>query len=1151
MSTTLPPHPVSLEQDQARIHSPLARLRKYINSYVALEGAAVAVLFLALWFWVGLVLDYGAFRALLFDWVQATPWGFRAGVLIVIVGALVALLLATVLLRLFREFSDATMALVLERRFPKELGDRLITAVEMADPQAAAAQGYSPALVRETIHEAAERVGRLPIREVFDWSRLVRRGILVGLLTAGTYLLVASGFCAARAARGEPGPLAGIGDFHDVAGIWAERNILLRNTIWPRRAYLEILPWPRASADVPETIELRIPQGTAPPPLRVRAWKYVVADADAAEGWRLLRWSDLTARPELAGHAEVPPLPPTWTPRDASGGLTIDEVKLYLENFPFRRNANAADGEARWQVASAGDESDWRPLLWSDLTKEKLGGIDVAGVPGSWDPKAMPALAASGAGLARSDALAAAARVVLGPQYISLSVDEVEKKLQEAEKAGNPPPPVAAVRQVVDRLNQLATIQDVVERIDETAARRSMRRVLRKLVVPAAVTLTYSSPRSTTTNSMTPIAGHEFNGSFSELKESVTFTARGEDYVTPTRAIVVVERPRLESLESAEERPAYLYYRIPADGDVTDLRGKRQPFEPLRLSVSGEATTADTPAGTFLTLRGTVTKPLRSIRVEVEPRDQKTYVGGQPEQGDERSFLLRLPDVRREQRFKLLFEDTDGVVGERKVTINPKEDVTPRVREFAPDEIIRRGRGNEGFVIAAGCRIPFRGRVLDDHGLGRVRYGCRVLPADFLSEQKIRTLFGVAAAPLLNPTPGSMPLLGTAYLSALLRDLASASAEEAGNEQLFDLPVFAQAVQTNKPGDGRSEIIDRATLLGLLAARQREPYRKLFREFLLTPDRWIDSFAETDEDQANPTRWYKANDARSPLGGDLPLWQLTWRDRDGRDRPIKDPDDTKPQKRFVIEVRLLVEDNYLDGALDARTGRPVPHVSPSGETFTFVVVPENELLSRIAEEEEAKYRELQKAFKPLPENLDRLREVNFALSGGASGVDGNLLNSFVARCDSLAEVLKTSQQDVKGVYATYEKIIREMRVNQVREDVLTKVYRSIYVPLGQVADRQFDRTHDAVIALRRALDVPAQPVAARVADAGPKAAQARKELNDLVSQLNAILAAMEGLSKINELIAELARIEKQEEDLESLVSRIYKKRIEEELKKLD
>jgi hypothetical protein len=55
-------------------------------------------------------------------------------------------------------------------------------------------------------------------------------------------------------------------------------------------------------------------------------------------------------------------------------------------------------------------------------------------------------------------------------------------------------------------------------------------------------------------------------------------------------------------------------------------------------------------------------------------------------------------------------------------------------------------------------------------------------------------------------------------------------------------------------------------------------------------------------------------------------------------------------------------------------------------------------------------------------------------------------------------------------------------------------------------------------------------------------------MNDLVAQMNAILAAMEGLSKINELIAELARIEQREEKLLGLAIRIRKKLIEEALK---
>src|SRR5262249_34918045 len=155
--------------------------------------------------------------------------------------------------------------------------------------------------------------------------------------------------------------------------IWVERNILLRNTIWPRRSYLEILPWPLKEGQDEEEArklepgELRIPQGTAPPALRVRAWKYILADAEAPEGGRLLTWADLTDRPNLASWTTVVALPEAWQPRDPSVGMTVDEVELQLEAFPIR----TGQGEAKWSVASASEESGWRPLMWADLTKEK------------------------------------------------------------------------------------------------------------------------------------------------------------------------------------------------------------------------------------------------------------------------------------------------------------------------------------------------------------------------------------------------------------------------------------------------------------------------------------------------------------------------------------------------------------------------------------------------------------------------------------------------------------------------------------------------------------------------------------------------------------------------------------------------------------
>jgi hypothetical protein len=346
----------NLAEAHQRVRSPLERLRRFIRAYVSLEGAAVVGLYLTLWFWIGMVLDYGVFRLFHFDWVQETAWGVRCGVLVVLLSGLLAAVALTVLTRLFREFRDAALALVLERRYPKILGDRLITAVELADPRKAAEIGYSPAMVQETIHEAAQRVERLKIKEVFDWERLVRRGILIGLLVVGGYLVAVGLFCTANAMQDRGFTTAGFTQFHDVAGIWFERNILLRNVIWPRQAHLEYLETP------PFNGEYRIGRGDRGPTIRVRALKYVIAGAPSkkavesyrswlssrgiggdeqdqlveqfqqkpAEGWRALSWFDLT--PELLG-AAVPDiaLPAEWKPREMGAGLTLDEIELDLD----------------------------------------------------------------------------------------------------------------------------------------------------------------------------------------------------------------------------------------------------------------------------------------------------------------------------------------------------------------------------------------------------------------------------------------------------------------------------------------------------------------------------------------------------------------------------------------------------------------------------------------------------------------------------------------------------------------------------------------------------------------------------------------------------------------------------------------------------
>ena len=167
----------AVETDR-RVRHPLQALRGHIRRYVLLEGSAVAVIYLAICCWAGLALDYGLFRLFAFDWVQelqqltlnpATGAQgnidtiIRVVLLSLFLGGLLVLVVWKLLMRVTREFSDPAIALVLERRFPRELGDRLITAVELADPKVVEQYGYSQALIEHTIADAADRVEKVPV----------------------------------------------------------------------------------------------------------------------------------------------------------------------------------------------------------------------------------------------------------------------------------------------------------------------------------------------------------------------------------------------------------------------------------------------------------------------------------------------------------------------------------------------------------------------------------------------------------------------------------------------------------------------------------------------------------------------------------------------------------------------------------------------------------------------------------------------------------------------------------------------------------------------------------------------------------------------------------------------------------------------------
>ena len=267
----------------ARISNPLVRLRGIIRLFVALDVALFAGLFVVLWFLGWIAFDYGVFKATGIDYALESAWGLRLAFILLMLGILVAY----TALRLYRlvnkDLSYTSLALVLEKRHPELLRDRLITAIELSDLDKAEAQGYSREMVQQTIDEAHDRVGRVNVMGVFRWKRLRSKAIsaaLVLLLAAGA----AFGIHAIATKRFEP-DRAGH-KLADVCSIWAERNLLMKNTPWPRRSHIELVAFP-------ESGELRQGKDAGAPRIRARAFRWVVSDRNRVEGWRPLTVADL------------------------------------------------------------------------------------------------------------------------------------------------------------------------------------------------------------------------------------------------------------------------------------------------------------------------------------------------------------------------------------------------------------------------------------------------------------------------------------------------------------------------------------------------------------------------------------------------------------------------------------------------------------------------------------------------------------------------------------------------------------------------------------------------------------------------------------------------------------------------------------------
>jgi hypothetical protein len=1043
---------VNAAPDRPAIHPevvhPLDSLRGTIRRYVVLEGLLTAALFVAGWFAVGLLLDFGVFKLFTWDWAQDAPVWVRGAALGVAGVLLLAILVKRIGFRLYRELSYPALALVLERRFPQQLGDRLITAVELADVPATARLGYSAEMVRQTIGEARERVKTVPVRQVFNWRRL---WVLGGLTAAVLLGVVAAGYAASVAAGVTSAHRFGW-KFAHTAGIFVERDVLLENTPWPRRAHLELVGYPDDG--------LKVARDAAPPRVRARAFRWVVADPTTRDGWRPMRWSELRQFIPDKFSSEVGPTRPFVTFQVAEGVPTADSLEWLVDDVEARLTSlerKVADSRkvldelrkeaprlgAEGRIANSGNDAYMVPngplaesllaenwllrtvrgltIGWPNLTyfregPQPLGRLGternilrvarmfVPGLPGMWvmphGPSTMywrPMVAKDAERLLKGRPNMSASPETLTSVLSAIQVERTPRFNDEVVIAGEfdwqfdtwESDQYTLVSEAVNVLDEatkeLENLRRVLDALDAVADRPSMGRKLRHLDMPSGVTLAYTGTRTAGGGSMSAERNGEFAGEVAGLSESVEFVVKAEDYRTQARPIHLVSTPLLTRLARTEYQPAYLHHAPPQGEDYPGLKGLRQRLPDKDATLTGDRTVFAVPTGTELEIRGTADKPLRQAFLRPKVGLLPGAVKGSPEP---------VPVAVTPDRSGFAFD----LKGEFRVTTNLEFDI-----EFVDEDGIRNRR-------------PVMIQATEDQG-PTVELAVEVI-------RKVGPVYVVTPKCRIPFNPGSNVrddngLSKVVYAYKIVPDEAAsgrtASPEAVAAALVAPAPATIQSAvipmwhaRTLLRGEGQSGMFGVARFDERrkgLKSETRSVLERLVREPSNTTPELVKRIefkeAATDFfDLAKLRYWDRQRSAEVPLA-------------------VSNSDEVQP--RFYVELNVEATDtNYETG----------PKVGRNPEPIRLRVVPEADLLVEIGKEEESIANRLREAIDKLAAAKSKLL---FVKQKNATIPEKDRDVVRVRAQDAVADVNK-ARDLVLGIVRDYRRIARECEVNRVTED---------------------------------------------------------------------------------------------------------------------
>jgi hypothetical protein len=223
MSATNEQPPTTTARLPAELRWLLARVRWTIRAYACLDGLATAAIWLGAAFFV----------VWLYDWAFEPSWSIRQAAIVVAAIGLAAIVYRLILRRAFARLPKASLAALVERHHG-EFGDRLLTAVNLCDPNRKsdvdAAGAVDTANDRErgimldhTVAEARALARGVRVRNVFNGRPLAIRSaaaatVVVALAAAWFFAGDALAFYLQRLA-GSPEP-------------WPHKTVLLVEGFW-------------------------------------------------------------------------------------------------------------------------------------------------------------------------------------------------------------------------------------------------------------------------------------------------------------------------------------------------------------------------------------------------------------------------------------------------------------------------------------------------------------------------------------------------------------------------------------------------------------------------------------------------------------------------------------------------------------------------------------------------------------------------------------------------------------------------------------------------------------------------------------------------------------------------------------------------------